>query len=110
MNRLKILREEKELLQSDLAQIIGVTQKAISNYEAENRDMSTEVLKKLSDFFEVSIDYLLGKSDIRNPKQDIDDYLLKLGLDMKKYVPASEEQKKQIEEFAKYVLKDNKKE
>lgn len=110
MNRLKILREEKELLQSDLAQIIGVTQKAISNYEAENRDMSTEVLKKLSDFFEVSIDYLLGKSDNRNPKQDIDDYLLKIGLDMKKYVPPSEEQKKQIEEFAKYVLKDNKKE
>ena len=101
MNRLKILREEKELLQSDLAQIIGVTQKAISNYEAENRDMSTEVLKKLSDFFEVSIDYLLGKSDIRNPKQDIDDYLLKLGLDMKKYVPPSEEHKKQKQEIAK---------
>ncbi len=78
MNRLKILREEKELLQSDLAKIIGVTQKAISNYESENRDMSTEILKQLSDFFCVSIDYLLGKSDERTPNDNLKDKLFLL--------------------------------
>ena len=110
MNRLKFLREEKGLYQSDIAKIIGTSITAITYYENEKRDMSTEVLKKLSDFFDVSIDYLLGKTDERNSNNSIDEHLLKLGLDMKNDNPPSEEQKKQIEEFAKYVLKDNKKE
>lgn len=71
MNRLKLLREEKNLLQEELGKIIGVSGRAIGNYETENRDMSTEVLKKLSDFFGVSIDYILGNSDNKNNLQDL---------------------------------------
>ena len=66
MNRLKILREEKQLLQEELGKIVGVSGRAIGNYENGNRDMSTEIQKKLANFFEVSIDYLVGNSNERN--------------------------------------------
>ena len=67
MNRLKLLREERNLLQEDLGKIIGVSGRAIGNYENETRDMSTDVLRKLSNYFGVSTDYLLGNSNERNP-------------------------------------------
>lgn len=69
MNRLKELRLEKGLLQSDIAKIINKSDRIVGFYETGERDMSTETLSKLSEFFEVSIDYLLGKSDIRNPEE-----------------------------------------
>lgn len=69
MNRLKILREEKELLQSDIGKILGVTSNAIGYYENGKRDIPTEYVIKLAEYFNVSTDYLLGKSDIRNPEE-----------------------------------------
>ena len=69
MNRIKYLRDEQKILQEDLAQKLGVTQKTISNYENEARDIPTEFLKKMSEIFNCTIDYLLGKSDIRNPEE-----------------------------------------
>lgn len=74
MNRIKYLRELNDELQSDLAKILNVTPVAIGNYENEKRDIPTEYLKILSEHFNCSIDYLLGKSDIRNTKEiHIDD-------------------------------------
>lgn len=70
MNRIKRLREEKNMLQEDLALILEVTQKTISNYENETRDIPTEYLIKLSNYFNVSIDYILCKTDIRNTSQE----------------------------------------
>ena len=69
MNRLKELRLEKGLLQSDVAKIINKSDRIVGFYETGDRDMSTDTLSKLADFFNVSIDYLLGKSDIRNPEE-----------------------------------------
>jgi transcriptional regulator with XRE-family HTH domain len=69
MNRLKILREEKNLFQSDLAKVLNVSIAAYSFYESGKRDMGTDTIKKLADFFKVSTDYLLGISDIRNPEE-----------------------------------------
>lgn len=66
MNRLKKLRIEKGLLQADIAKVIEKSDRLVGFYEAGERDMSTETLSMLADFFGVSIDYLLGKSDIRN--------------------------------------------
>lgn len=72
MNRLKILREEKNLLQEDLGKIIGVSGRAIGNYENETRDMSTDILKKLSTFFNVTTDYILGNSNERTSNVEYD--------------------------------------
>ena len=61
--RLKELRKEKELLQIDLAKALKTTQRKISYWENEKIEPDLSSLWKLSDYFEVSIDYLIGKSD-----------------------------------------------
>ncbi len=69
LNRLKELRIEKGLLQSDIAKIIDKSERTVGFYETGERDMNTETLAILADFFNCSIDYLLGKSDVRNPEK-----------------------------------------
>lgn len=72
MNRIKFCREELGLSQSEFANKIGLTQQSISLYEKGDRKPSQDVLEALADFFKVSIDYLLGKTDVRNVKKNID--------------------------------------
>ena len=60
MNRLKELREKKELFQSDVAKFLGISTPAYSYYETNKRNMPAETAIKLSKFFNVSVDYLLG--------------------------------------------------
>lgn len=62
MNRLKELREERNLSTRGLAAIVGINHMAINYYENEKRDFNTTALKTLSIFFEVTIDYLLCHS------------------------------------------------
>lgn len=69
MNRIKQLREEKELNQVELGKIIGVSGQAMGMYENEKRKLDTKNASILADFFSVSVDYLLCKSDIRNPEE-----------------------------------------
>lgn len=68
--RLKILREEKGLKQIDIANILGVGRTTYTQYETEKSEPDLATVAKLADFFGVSIDYLLGKTDIRTPKED----------------------------------------
>ena len=65
--RIKELRTEKNISQNEMAKILGITQQAVSAYEKGLREPDLETLKKTANFFNVSIDYLLGRSDIRNP-------------------------------------------
>lgn len=69
MNRLKILREEKGLFQKDIAEHLNCSIAIISMYEKEQRVMDVNIAQKLADYFECSLDYLLGKSDIKNPEK-----------------------------------------
>lgn len=66
MNRIKFLREEKGLFQKDLAKLLDVSIPAINYYENEKRAIDTDTASILADYFNVSIDYLLGKSDTRS--------------------------------------------
>lgn len=68
MNRIKMLREEFNFTQQDLANKLECSKSVIGLYESETRKPSMEVLLKLSEIFDCSIDYILGKSDIRNPE------------------------------------------
>lgn len=61
--RLKELRVLKELSQDDLAKTLGLAKSSISMYEKGKRKPSFEVLESLADFFNVDMDYLLGKTD-----------------------------------------------
>lgn len=62
--RLKALRIEKKLTQKQLAEKINVTHVSISGYESGNRSPDTDTLQRLADYFEVSTDYLLGRTNI----------------------------------------------
>lgn len=75
MNRLKDLREEKDLFQKDIAKILNMSQTGYSKYEVGTNDIPTEVLKKLASFYNTSIDYILYRTDIRKPytKSNIED-------------------------------------
>lgn len=70
MNRIKMLREEKGLNQIELGKIINVSGQALGMYENEKRDLSTDTVIKLAEYFNVSTDYLLGKSDIRDSNEN----------------------------------------
>lgn len=109
MNRLKELRIEKGLLQSDIAKIINKGERTVGFYETGERDMNTETLAILSDFFNVSIDYLLGKTDIKNPGKQIDNILNEamIGMSKEEYEALNETQKKQIRDFAIFVKNQN---
>lgn len=63
-NRIKDLREDMDLRQIDVANATGIDQKTLSNYETEKTNPDSYTLIKLADFFNVSIDYLVGRSDI----------------------------------------------
>lgn len=65
--RLKLLRKERKLTQSGLAEVLNYGYTAISNYESGRNEPSISDLKKIAAYFEVSMDYLLCMSDIRNP-------------------------------------------
>ncbi|ASA96856.1 helix-turn-helix transcriptional regulator [Anoxybacillus flavithermus] len=68
-DRLKRLRLEKKLTQEELGKKINVTKVSISGYENGNRTPDTETLQKLADFFNVTTDYLLGRTDDPNPPE-----------------------------------------
>ena len=106
MNRLRLLRLEKGESLEKIAKYLNVTLQTISNYETEKRDMTPDTLIKLSEYFNVSTDYLLGKTDIRN-QEEIETDKINIGLSKKDYNPPTKEQQEKIEEFAKFVLKDN---
>lgn len=109
MNRIKFLREEKQIYQKDLAKLLGVSVPAINYYENEKRAMDTDTALILANYFDVSVDYLLGKSNIRNSKEQEDPLgLAKIGFNMRDYNPPTEIQKAQIEELIRIILKDNK--
>ena len=63
MNRIRELREDRDLRQSDVSQITGIDQRTLSNYETGKTNPDSFAIIKLAEFFEVSTDYLLGVSD-----------------------------------------------
>ncbi|MDI6604079.1 MAG: helix-turn-helix transcriptional regulator [Thermoanaerobacteraceae bacterium] len=69
--RLSQLRKEKGLTQEELAKALNMTRSSLSLYEIGKRDPDTDTLRKIADFFNVSVDYLLGNTDIRNPADEI---------------------------------------
>lgn len=65
--RLRDLREDRDLRQVDLAVYLNCSQVCYSQYELGKRDLPTEVLLKLADFYDTSVDYLLGRTNVKTP-------------------------------------------
>ena len=65
--RIKSLREDSDLTQKDLSKYLNITQVAYSYYELNKRSIPLDLLSKLADFYHVSVDYLLYRTDIPYP-------------------------------------------
>lgn len=63
--RIRRLREEQSLKQSEFAEVLGISMQSVSAYE-NGREPNYEILRKMSDYFHVTVDYLVGHSDFKN--------------------------------------------
>ncbi len=63
--RIRDLREDSDLKQKDMAKILCCSQQAYSQYELGQRDIPTEILIALADFYNTTTDYILGRTDER---------------------------------------------
>lgn len=71
-DRLKYLRSTEDLTQRDLANKLGITSGAVGMYESGKRFPDNAILNKIADYFHVSTDYLLGRTDDPLPVRDVD--------------------------------------
>jgi len=63
--RIRDLREDRDLTQTQVAKMLGMSQTGYSKYETGENDIPTAVLMALADFYQTSVDYLLGRTDTR---------------------------------------------
>ncbi len=63
--RLKALRKEKNLRQAEMADLLDLSTSTVGMYEQDRRDPDTKTLNFLADYFGVTVDYLLGRTDDR---------------------------------------------
>ena len=74
MNRMKLLREQHNLSQAELAKLLNISRQSCNFYENEKRDPDTTMLIRIADIFNVSLDYLLGRtSTIATPAYSPDE-------------------------------------
>lgn len=105
MVRLKELRKEKGLSQKELADIFSVSQGTIANWENGRRIMDIETAKSISDFFGVTIDYLLGKE--KQPEEiTFDDFTYSFHNETKEL---TEENKQKLLELARFFKEQQEK-
>ncbi|WP_281885359.1 helix-turn-helix domain-containing protein [Paenibacillus sp. YYML68] len=69
--RIALLREKHAMTQGDLSSKLGITRASLSHYENNRRAPDFETIDKIANFFKVSVDYLLGRTD--DPHQVLDD-------------------------------------
>ncbi len=67
IERLKEIRQDRDLYQKDVANFLGIKQQQYSEYELGSVLISIEKLSKLADFYNTSVDYLIGRTDERKP-------------------------------------------
>lgn len=66
--RIRDLREDRDMNQTKIAEYLGMSQTGYSKYETGENDIPTQILIKLADLYDVSVDYLLGRTN--NPKMN----------------------------------------
>jgi HTH-type transcriptional regulator, competence development regulator len=113
-NKLIELRKEKKLRQEDIAKILGIARTTYAMYEQGNREPDFDTLNKMADYFEVSVDYLLGREQKNKTKEDTLEEVNKLvkeyGIeqfgffDIDKWKDLSQEDIEEIKKHFEYVV------
>ena len=65
--RIRDLREDHDLTQTQIAQILGMSQTGYSKYETGENDIPTAILLQLAEYYQTSVDYLLGRTNNKTP-------------------------------------------
>ena len=108
--KIKQLRLENKWTQEDVCMKLNISSGALSRYETGMYEpKSLDLVKDFANLFNVSTDYLLGKSDIRTPNSQTDNVLNEamIGMSREEYEKLTETQKKQIRDFALFVKKQS---
>ncbi|MGF3103677.1 helix-turn-helix domain-containing protein [Rossellomorea sp. DUT-2] len=113
-NKLIELRKDKKLRQEDIAKILGIARTTYAMYEQGNREPDFDTLNKIADFFEVTVDYLLGRDQKNKTKEDTLEEVNKLvkeyGIeqfgffDIEKWKDLSSEDIEEIKKHFEYVV------
>lgn len=105
--RLRQLREERGLLQREVADKLNLSRVAITQYEQGRREPELSTIARLANLFGVSVDYLLGRTDKRNstaPSSGLAETLAASRTDQwTEELP--EEARKSLEEFQEYIMR-----
>ena len=104
--RLKELRYEKNVLQKDVANYLNITTSAYGFYEQGKRIPDSETLTKLANYFNVSLDYLVGKTNMKNHSNSEETIALHSDYD---YKDLPDEARKEIENYIEYIKQKYKK-
>ncbi len=75
-SRIKALREDTDMNQTQFAKILGMSQTGYSKYETGENDVPTSILMKMADYYGTSVDYILGRTDEINPYPSSKSYTL----------------------------------
>ncbi|MBQ9279076.1 MAG: helix-turn-helix transcriptional regulator [Lachnospiraceae bacterium] len=67
IKRIRDLREDNDLTQTELGKILHISQRTYSHYENGTRDIPIEILIKLAHYYNTSVDYILGETNTRKP-------------------------------------------
>ncbi|MCP3763860.1 helix-turn-helix transcriptional regulator [Domibacillus sp. A3M-37] len=114
-DRLKELRTSNKLTQEELGKRVNVTKVSVSGYENGNRTPDTDTLQKIADFFEVTTDYLLGRSNVKKPaspntsddEREMKEFFSnpRLNVFFKEMADSPEEQLEELQEFWEIIKK-----
>ena len=100
---LKLLRTEKNMSQQELADALGISKSAVNMYERGERQPTFEILESIADYFNVDIDYLLGRTN--KTTKIINPNTMAAHFDGDEY---TEEELNKIKEFAAFVKSSRK--
>ncbi len=100
--RLKDLRESRDLTQVRFAEILNMTSSTISKYERGDLEPNNDTIIKIADFFDVSVDYLLGRTNDKNGSINITTIAAHSDNDL------TEEEREKVREFAKFLKSQRK--
>lgn len=99
MNQIKSLRKAKKITQKQLGDVLGVAESTISMYESGNRQPDVDTMRKIADYFNVTIDYLIGGENISSSdKDELDKKIIKI------FDSLSENDQAQVLDYARYLL------
>lgn len=110
VQRLKSLRQEHKISQKELASKLFLSQQTVAKWETDGATPNPETLSKIADIFGVSVDYLLGRTDEKNPGQKDPEFDVNT-IEYALYGEArelDEEEKQQLLELAKLMRKRRK--